>query len=84
MHSDWAAIVDLYGEICRVHEGGEGIKTLARKHKTHRRMVREALSSALPAERKKPIRVSPQLSPYAAWIENILETDVAPRVGGMD
>ena len=38
------------------------------------------MSSALPVERKKPVRVSPQLSPYVAWIENILETDKqAPR-----
>ena len=72
--------MDLYAEIRRAHEGGEGIKALARKYKVHRRMVREALSSALPVKRKKPVRISPQLSPYVSWIENILEADKqAPR-----
>ncbi len=58
--------MDLYAEIRRDHEGGAGIKTLARKYKVHRRMVREALRSGLPAERKKPERSSPKLEPYMA------------------
>ena len=46
--------MDLFEEIRRDHERGEGIKALARKYKVHRRMVREALRSGLPSERKKP------------------------------
>jgi transposase len=80
MHREWRAKVDLYAEIRRDHEGGAGIKALARKYKVHRRMVREALRSGLPAERKKPERSSPKLEPYMAWIEAILAADEqAPR-----
>lgn len=72
--------MDLYGEMRRDHERGEGIQALARKYKVHRRMVREALNSGLPLERKKPERTSPQLAQYVAWIEGVLEADErAPR-----
>lgn len=72
--------MDLYAEIRRDHERGEGIKALARKYKVHRRMVREALRSALPAERKTPKRSSPQMELYASWIDAVLQSDAsAPR-----
>lgn len=72
--------MDLYAEIRRDHERGEGIKALARKYKVHRRMVREALRSALPAERKPPKRSSPQMERYASWIDGVLQADAsAPR-----
>ncbi len=80
MHREWRAKVDLYAEMRRDHERGEGIKALGRKYKVHRRMVREALSSALPEARKKPERLSPQIDIYEAWIESILTADgSAPR-----
>jgi hypothetical protein len=36
-----------------------GVRALARKHGMHRRMVREALGSPVPAPRKTPVRQSP-------------------------
>ena len=80
MNREWRAKVDLYAEMRLAHERGEGIKSLARKYKVHRRMVREALKSALPEDRKKPERQSPQIARYVDWIEEQLKTDqTAPR-----
>ena len=46
----------------------------------HRRMDREAVLSAVPAERKRPVRESPKLEPARAFVEAILEADrKAPR-----
>jgi len=38
-------------------------------------MVREALASSVPAERKKTERESPQLEPVREFIDSILEAD---------
>jgi len=46
--------VELFEEIRRGYAAGETIKGLARKHGVHRRMVRQALASAIPPERRKP------------------------------
>jgi hypothetical protein len=49
--------VELFEEIRREYEFGVGtIAGVARKVKVHRRMVREAIGSALPKPRKKTER----------------------------
>jgi transposase len=73
--------VELFEEIRREYEFGMGtIAGVARKLKVHRRMVREAVSSALPTPRKKPERPRFRLAPATAFIDGILEQDKkAPR-----
>ena len=65
----------------REHEFGAGtIQGVARKLGVHRRMVREAIQSAMPARRKKTERPSLKMAAAAALIEAILEADrKAPR-----
>lgn len=49
---DWRAKVELFEQIRRDYEHGEGtIRGVARKMGVHRRMVREALGSALQARK---------------------------------
>jgi len=46
----------------------------------HRRMVREAVLSAVPVERKTPKRERPKLEPVMTFVDAILEADkTAPR-----
>jgi transposase len=73
--------VELFEQIRREHEhGGGSIRGIAKKLGIHRRMVREALASAVPRDRKVPVRVRPKLGPVIPFIEAILETDQkAPR-----
>ena len=54
---DWRAKVELFEQIRREYEFGIGtIVGVAKKLSVHRRMVREAIGSALPRPRKKPER----------------------------
>jgi hypothetical protein len=56
--------VELYERIRRDSRlEGLSIRGLARRHGVHRRMVREALASAVPAERKTPQRTPTVLGP---------------------
>ncbi len=78
---DWRAKVELYEQIRREYEFGTGtIQGVSRKLGGHRRMVREAIQSALPALRKKTERPHLKMAPAASFIEGILESDrKAPR-----
>jgi transposase len=62
-------------------EEGVSIRELARRHKVHRRAVRQALASAVPPPRK-PVesRAQPAIGPHAATIRGWLTDDKeAPR-----
>jgi len=73
--------VELFEQMRREYEHGEGtINGVARKFGVHRRMVRQAVASAVPPARKRPARQRPTLGPVAAFIDEILEADRhAPR-----
>jgi hypothetical protein len=73
--------VELFEEIRREYEFGLGtIAGVARKFGVHRRLVREALGSAMPPERPARTRARPRTGPVAAYIDGILEADrQAPR-----
>jgi hypothetical protein len=78
---DWSAKVELFEEIRREYEFGIGtIAGVAKKLKVHRRMVREAIGSALPTPRKKTERPRWKLAGAVAFVDGILELDrKAPR-----
>jgi len=73
--------VELYEQIRREYEFGAGtIAGVARKLGVHRRMVRDAVRSAIPARRKKTERPHVKIEPAAAFIDAVLEADrKAPR-----
>ena len=78
---DRRAKVELFEQIRREYEHGGGtIRGIAKKLGIHRRMVREAVLSAVPVERKTPVRERPRLQPAMAFVDALLEADrKAPR-----
>ncbi len=78
---DWRAKVELYEQIRREYEFGAGsVIGVARKLGVHRRMVREAVRNAVPAQRKKTERPAVKMAAAAPLIDSILESDrKAPR-----
>ena len=75
------AKVELFEQIRREHEfGAASIRTIARKFQVHRRLVRQALASAVPPERTYPQRACPKLDPVKPFIDAVLRADQkAPR-----
>lgn len=73
--------VELFETIRREHAAGEAsIRGLARNHGVHRRTVREALASAVPPERKVPVRGAPALGPHKDTVRAWLVADLeAPK-----
>ncbi len=61
-------------------EEGLSVRALARRHRVHRRTVRQAIAAALPPARKLPSRAAPLLDPHKAIIRAWLTDDLAaPR-----
>ena len=73
--------MELYEQIRREFEHGAGtVRGVSRKLGVHRREVRQALVSAVPAERKVPERERTKLSAAIPFIDEVLESDrKAPR-----
>lgn len=73
--------MELFEGIRRDHRvEGLGIRALARRHRVHRRTVRQALASALPPPRVVPPRAAPVMGPWLPRIRAWLEADrEAPR-----
>jgi transposase len=77
---DWRGKVELFEQIRREYEFGVGtIAAVAKKLGVHRRMVREAIGSALPKPRKKTKRRR-KMEAATSFVDAILEGDrKAPR-----
>jgi transposase len=73
--------VDLFEQLRREHEFGIGtIAGVAAKFGVHRRVVRQALSGALPPQHHYPERSKPKLGRIAGFIDGVLAADrEAPR-----
>ncbi len=78
--------MELFEEIRREYEFGVGTIKLrggAFKLGVHRRMVREAVASALPPPRKKPARRRAKLAPAVGFIDRISKRTARRRVSSV-
>ena len=73
--------MELFEHIWRdSRESGSSLRELARRHRVHRRTVRQALKSALPPPRKPASASAPRLGAHRATIREWLVADLsAPR-----
>ena len=73
--------MELFERIRRDHrEEGLSVRALARRHRVHRRSVRQALASASPPPRAVPRRIAPVMGPWIPLIREWLTADrQAPR-----
>lgn len=72
--------MELFEQIRLGYAAGETILGMARKHGVHRRMVRQAIQTAIPPGRKLTPRQARKLDPVRPFIDGILEADKqAPR-----
>ena len=74
--------VELFEQIRRDRDREDlSIRALAERHRVHRRVVRQALESAIPPVKRSPVsRPAPKLGEYREWIDQILVDDqAAPR-----
>ncbi len=70
--------MEQFERIRREHrEEGVSIRELARRHNVHRRVVRQALASAVPPPRQSYPRTQPAVGPHAATIARWLTEDQA-------
>ena len=67
--------VEQFERIRRDSRAGLSIRELSRKHRVHRRTVRQALASAAPPARKAPERESPALGPFKEVVRGWLIAD---------
>jgi transposase len=68
--------VQLYEQVRRVHEREQlSIRELSRRFGVHRRDVRAALASAVPAPRRAPERLAPKMGEWKPVIDGWLEAD---------
>jgi len=78
---DRIAKLELFEQLRREHEFGVGtVAGVAAKFGVHRRMVRQAIASAVPPDHRYPQRARPKLDAVTAFIDGILDKDRgAPR-----
>lgn len=68
--------VELFEKIRTDYElGNQSIRGIAQKYQIHRRMVRQAINSALPPERKQTTKNAPKMEPVKEIIKEIIEKD---------
>ena len=73
---DWRAEYELFEQMRLEYEFVVGtIQGVSRKLRVHRRVVREAIQSAIPARRKKTERPHVKMALAAEFIDAILEAD---------